>query len=88
MEEVFASAYCTIAATSATGPGKGFLGPQLSKQAVTLLDNENNDLQVYISVLNEDFNHRPHGCFKVVYKFRGLIVYSRHHKPSSIARGA
>ena len=57
MEEVFASANCTIAATSATESAKGFLVPRPSKRSVKLSDIEHNDLHVYVSELNMDFHH-------------------------------
>jgi hypothetical protein len=55
MEEVFSSAYCTIAATSATGPTKGFLVPRPTTRSVRLSDVDDRGLHVYISEVNENF---------------------------------
>lgn len=57
MEEVFASAYCTIAATSATGSNEGFLTPRSSKRSIMLSDTKKKGLQVYVSAINDDFHH-------------------------------
>ena len=57
METVFASAYCTIAATSATNSVDGFLIPRSVKRFVRLQDNKDSQLYAYVSEVSEDFDH-------------------------------
>jgi len=57
MEEVFASAYCTIAATSAKNSNEGFL-PRLVKEFVKLVDNSTGTpFSVYACEVGGSFNH-------------------------------
>ena len=58
METVFASAYCTIAATSPRDCTEGFLCRQSVKRCVRLPNRDINDeFYVYASSVDESFNH-------------------------------
>jgi hypothetical protein len=55
MEEVFSSAYCTPAATSATSPTQGFLISHPAKRCVRLTDADDKELHLYVEELDSDF---------------------------------
>jgi hypothetical protein len=55
METVFASAYCTIAATSAKNSTEGFLVPRSVKRSVRIQDSEDSQLYAYVSEVGEKF---------------------------------
>jgi hypothetical protein len=56
MEAVFASAYCTIAATSAKDSTEGFLIPRSAKEYVRLQDGADSQLYVYVGTGGEIFD--------------------------------
>ncbi|CZR70242.1 uncharacterized protein PAC_20143 [Phialocephala subalpina] len=53
METVFSQAYCTIAATSATGSTVGFLGPRPNKEYISVSDSS--ESQLYLCETVDDF---------------------------------
>lgn len=55
MEDVFASAYCTIAATSAVDSNAGFLARNRSTEYVRVQDTAGN--QVYVCAHMDDFEN-------------------------------
>jgi hypothetical protein len=55
MENVFSSASCVIAASSATHQGDGFLKPRVQRAYVTF--QRNNELPFYVCDVIDDFNH-------------------------------
>jgi hypothetical protein len=56
MEEVFSSAYCTLAATSAIDPTKGFLTSPSPSQSVMIPDTKDKNLRVYVDTINDNFS--------------------------------
>ncbi|KAH7089296.1 heterokaryon incompatibility protein-domain-containing protein [Paraphoma chrysanthemicola] len=56
MEDVFSSAYCTIAATSAINPTKGFLTARLPSLCIMLQDVTDKEVRVYVDKLNDNFS--------------------------------
>ncbi len=56
MEQVFASAYCTIAATSAENPNAGFLGRQVDHDNIYVQDPQGRRIYVSTNVANFDNN--------------------------------
>jgi hypothetical protein len=57
MEEIFASAYCTIAATSASGSCEGFLVSRANNSSIMISDVDQSDLLVYVSPFDDNFRH-------------------------------
>jgi Heterokaryon incompatibility protein (HET) len=56
MEAVFASAYCTIAATSAKESTEGFLIPRSVEPPIRLQDPDDSQLYAYVSRIDENFD--------------------------------
>jgi Heterokaryon incompatibility protein (HET) len=75
MEKVFASAYCTIAASSAKNSTEGFLIPRPVKQAVRLADN------VYACEVGQNFDHDIESA---VLNQRGWVLQERALSPRTI----
>lgn len=75
MEKVFASAYCTIAASSAKDSTEGFLIPRSVKQAVRLVDN------VYACEVGGNFDH---DVGNAVLNQRGWVLQERALSPRTI----
>ncbi len=55
MEQVFSSAYCTIAATCASGTDDGFLKPRPERQCVTIYGSESDAHPFYVCEAIDDF---------------------------------
>ncbi|KAH7383937.1 heterokaryon incompatibility protein-domain-containing protein [Pyrenochaeta sp. MPI-SDFR-AT-0127] len=56
MEEVFSSAYCALAATSAINPTQGFLKTRSQSQCVMLEDATDKGLYIYVDELSNKFS--------------------------------
>jgi hypothetical protein len=56
MDTVFASAYFSIAATSAKDSNQGFLTPRSAEKFVKLQDSEDSQLYAYVSMETENFD--------------------------------
>jgi hypothetical protein len=82
MGKVFASAYCTIAATSAKDSTEGFLIPRSVKHSVRLVDKSvNNQFEVYACEVGGNFDHDVgHG----VLNQRGWVFQERALSPRTI----
>lgn len=81
MEDVFGSAYCTIAATSAKDSNEGFLCPRPAKHSVRLSDRNTDTLYVYISEVVENFKHDVLGG---KLNERGWVFQERALSPRTI----
>ena len=82
MEEVFASAYCTIAATSAKDSNEGFLNPRPDEQPVRLVDaSTGTSFSVYASEVGGTFNHDVENG---VLNKRGWVLQERALSPRTI----
>jgi len=75
METVYASAYCTIAASSAKNSTEGFLIPRPVKQAVRLADH------VYACEVGQNFDHDVESA---VLNQRGWVLQERALSPRTI----
>jgi hypothetical protein len=75
MDMVFASAYCTIAASSAKDSIEGFLIPRPVKQAIRLVDN------VYVCEVGGNFND---DVGNAVLNQRGWVLQERALSPRTI----
>ncbi|KAH7156589.1 hypothetical protein EDB81DRAFT_928634 [Dactylonectria macrodidyma] len=56
MERVFSSAYCTIAASCASGSSDGFLKPRLKRQCVPMQVHTDTDTTYYVCEAIDDFH--------------------------------
>jgi len=62
MEDVYAGAYCTIAATSATNSQEGFLGQDIDSKHVFVYDNDNPSQRAYARIETANFDREVDGA--------------------------
>ncbi|KAK0622821.1 heterokaryon incompatibility protein-domain-containing protein, partial [Immersiella caudata] len=62
MEDVYAGAYCTIAATSATNSQEGFLGQDIDSKHLYVYNNDNPSQRAYVRVETANFDQEVDGA--------------------------